>query len=180
MPPAARCAGRDDDYYGAVRTYTRAHRYRWWTRRASRGEHVEAFVVSLVQERGRARGSRCGAAEHERGRRVDVRVGAAAGNGPAGRGAVSGGAVVDDRGRCAGGYARRADLAVWHRRDAVLVLVELKVVSGGIEERYRQQAAAYARAQGCRCVLAVLRKTQTALPVFQEFVAEPERSASSP
>ena len=69
---------------------------------------------------------------------------------------------------------------MWHKRDAVLVLVELKVVSGGIEERYRQQAAAYARAQGCRCVLAVVQKTRTALPVFREFTAEPERSAPSP
>ena len=145
------------------------------------GEHVEAFVVSLVKSAvarvaadvarlnmSEADVSTCVSAQlREMGLRVEEQFPVVP------SWTTEGGAPVAL-------HARRADLAVWHRRDAVLVLVELKVVSGGIEERYRQQAAAYARAQGCRCVLAVLRKTQTALPVFQEFVAEPERSASSP
>lgn len=145
------------------------------------GEHVEAFVVSLVKSAvGRVAAdvpglnmseadvSACVSAQlREMGLRVEEQFPVVP------SWTTEGGASVAL-------HARRADLAVWHKRDAVLVLVELKVVSGGIEERYRQQAAAYARAQGCRCVLAVVRKTQTALPVFQEFVAEPERSAPSP
>lgn len=71
-------------------------------------------------------------------------------------------------------HARRADLAVWHGRCDSCVLVELKVVSGGVEERYRQQARAYARAQGARCVLAVLQKARVAEPAFEEFIVASE------
>ena len=66
-------------------------------------------------------------------------------------------------------HARRAHLAVWHPRRDKCVLVELKVRSGGIEERYRQQAAAYAAAHGSRCLLAVVQKTRTSPPAFEEF-----------
>ena len=78
-------------------------------------------------------------------------------------------------------HARRADLAAFHKRGSsgeVCVLVELKVGSR-IDDRHRQQAAAYARFKGATAILALFKR-EPAKPdervVFEIF--GPKRSGS--